>query len=151
MQYPAWYSLWNFRRLDRFQSPKILTQVLAPRATFALDPDGSFWFVGGGNAGVYGIIPKNGLDVDIWYLLGVLNSGVFDETLQRVSSRFRGGFYSYAKRFIEIVPVRVDGFTANERDTVKLISELAKTLHQLRGDLEEANQQINALARDLYH
>lgn len=126
MQYPSWYALWNPRQIDRFERPKILTQVLAERATFAIDMAGDYWFVGGGNAGVYGVIPRADLDVDIWYLLAYLNSTFFDEKVKNISSRFRGGFHSYAKRFIQNAPVRVTGFSGMERDAVSHISKLLK-------------------------
>ena len=124
MHYPTWYALWNPRRIDRFESPKLLTQVLADRATFAIDLSGEYWFVGGGNAGVYGVIPRADLDVDIWYLLAYLNSTFFDQRVKSISSRFRGGFRSYAKRFIQNTPVRVTGFSGMERDAVSQISNL---------------------------
>ena len=127
MQYPSWYALWNPRQIDRFERPKLLTQVLADRATFAIDLSGGHWFVGGGNAGVYGVIPRANLDVDIWYLLAYLNSTFFDQRVKSISSRFRGGFHSYAKRFIENVPVRVTGFSGMEQDAVSHISKLLRS------------------------
>lgn len=126
MDYEAWYAHWCPREAWKFKTQKILTQVLAPRATFAFDEEGEYWFVGGGNAGVYGLILRDDLEVDSWFVLAVLNSRTFDEALKGVSSRFRGGFYSYAKRFIERIPVRVSGFTADERDVVSRIVMLAK-------------------------
>ena len=127
MRYPAWYALWNPRQIERFQAPKLLTQVLSDQATFAIDPTGNYWFVGGGNAGVYGLIPKRNLDVDIWYLLAYLNSTFFDRHVKSISSRFRGGFYSYAKRFIQTAPVRVTGFSREEREAVSRISFLVRS------------------------
>ena len=127
MHYPAWYALWNPRQIERFQRPKLLTQVLANKATFAIDPAGEYWFVGGGNAGVYGIIPKPDLTVDIWFLLGYLNSTFFDQYVKSVSSRFRGGFYSYAKRFIQSAPVRVTGLSTQEYDAVTHVGNLVRS------------------------
>ena len=130
MHYPSWYALWNPRQIERFQMPKILTQVLASQATFAIDTTGDYWFVGGGNAGVYGIIPKEDLDVDIWFLLAYLNSTFFDQHVKSASSRFRGEFYSYAKRFIENAPVRVTGFSTLECEVVTRVSDLVRTSHK---------------------
>ena len=130
MHYPSWYALWNPRQIERFEKPKLLTQVLANQATFAIDPVGDYWFVGGGNAGVYGIVPKPDLDIDIWYLLAYLNSTFFDRYVKSASSRFRGGFYSYAKRFIENAPVRVRGFSLLEREVVTRVSDLVHSSHK---------------------
>ena len=105
MVYPAWYALWCPRSLARFQSPKIVTQVLASRASFALDRMGTYTFVGGGNAGVYGILPAFTEEDRLRVLLAVLNSRTFDTQLQSRSSHFRGGYFSYARRFIESVTI----------------------------------------------
>ncbi len=80
-----------------------MTLVLASRASFAFDRHGTYTFVGGGNAGVYGLIPQFTDEDRLWLLLGVLNSRVFDAQVQEKSSRFRGGYFSYARRFIENV------------------------------------------------
>lgn len=101
MTYRSWYAHWCPRSIERFQSPKIVTQVLASRASFALDREGDFAFVGGGNAGVYGVIPQGAGEDQLWLLLAVLNSRRFDQQVQSRSSRFGGGYFSYARRFIE--------------------------------------------------
>jgi hypothetical protein len=145
MQYEEWYALWCPRPLRRFASPKILTQVLALRSTFTLDPAGSQWFTGGGNAGVYGIIP--GREVEILYLLGVLNSKKFDEILQSSSSRFRGGYFSYAKRFIERVPIPMPSREV-QQELAKLV---ARRLQAPDGPTASALEaQIEAAVAELY-
>lgn len=156
MEYEAWYSLWCPRQVKKFESPKILTQVLAPRGTFGIDPNGEYWFVGGGNAGVYGIVPKENLEIDIWYLLAILNSRRFDEMVKASSSRFRGGYFSYAKRFIERIPVPVLGFSAQQVGVVKRISELAQDIYttrlrnSLKNSTEEKERELDILVDEIY-
>ena len=150
MQYPSWYALWNPRQIDRFERPKLLTQVLADRATFAIDLSGEYWFVGGGNAGVYGVIPRANLDVDIWYLLAYLNSTFFDQRVKSISSRFRGGFHSYAKRFIENVPVRVTGFSGMEQDAVSHISKLLRSSYTQEAFAESVWPGIDQVITELH-
>ena len=150
MQYPSWYALWNPRQIDRFERPKILTQVLADRATFAIDLSGDYWFVGGGNAGVYGVIPRATLDVDIWYLLAYLNSTFFDQRVKSISSRFRGGFHSYAKRFIQNAPVRVTGFSGMEQDAVSHISKLLRASYTQESFAESVWPGIDQVITELH-
>ncbi len=150
MHYPTWYALWNPRQLDRFERPKLLTQVLADRATFAIDLSGNYWFVGGGNAGVYGVIPRANLDVDIWYLLAYLNSTFFDQRVKSISSRFRGGFHSYAKRFIQNTPVRVTGFSGIERDAVSHISNLLSSSYTQESFAESVWPGIDQIITELH-
>ena len=148
--YPTWYALWNPRQIDRFQKPKLLTQVLAGRATFAIDLTGAYWFVGGGNAGVYGVIPRGDLDVDIWYLLAYLNSTFFDQEVKSVSSRFRGGFHSYAKRFIQNVPARVTGFSAMEQNAATHISNLVRSCYTQKSFNESVWPEIDKEISELH-
>ncbi|MXZ42602.1 MAG: hypothetical protein F4Z18_12730 [Caldilineaceae bacterium SB0666_bin_21] len=150
MHYPAWYALWNPRQIDRFERPKLLTQVLADRATVAIDLSGDYWFVGGGNAGVYGVIPRTDLDVDIWYFLAYLNSTFFDQRVKSISSRFRGGFYSYAKRFIQNVPIRVTGFSGMERNTVSYISNLLSSSYTQEAFAESVWPDIDQAITELH-
>lgn len=126
MVYPAWYAHWCPRSLARFESPKIVTQVLAARASFALDRGGTYLFVGGGNAGVYGILPTFTDENRVWLLLAILNSRAFDEQLQSQSSHFRGGYFSYARRFIENVAIPPVATIDLNEEPVPRIIKLAK-------------------------
>jgi len=101
-----WYGYIYRKNLEKYEQPKILTQVLASKASLALDTDGKYYFVGGGNAGGYGILLKKNT-ISLEYCCGLLNSTLLDWKLRKVSSRFRGGFYSYARRFLERLPIIV--------------------------------------------
>lgn len=101
----SWWSYPYPKNLAAFTKPKILTQVLARRASMALDDKGGLFVVGGGNAGGYGISTKQGERISPQYLLALLNSRLLDAYLQSYSSRFRGGFFSYARRFLEPLPI----------------------------------------------
>jgi len=99
-----WWGYPYPKNLEKFESSKILTQVLANEASLALDDDGEFAFVGGGTAGGYGItVEENKISYSA--LLALLNSSLLDWVLKNESSQFRGGYYSYAKRYLEILPV----------------------------------------------
>jgi Eco57I restriction-modification methylase/TaqI-like C-terminal specificity domain len=126
MVYPAWYAHWCPRSLARFNSPKIVTQVLASRASFALDRDGTYAFVGGGNAGVYGILATCDEEDRLWLLLAILNSRTFDAQLQSRSSHFRGGYFSYARRFIENVAIPPIAEMNLSAEPIRAIINLAK-------------------------
>lgn len=106
MEYQSWYSMWNNREIDKFQSPKLLTQVLSGNPNFGVDKKGEYWFVGGGNAGVYGIIPTN--SKDLMFFSGLLNSEILAFYIAETSTKFRGGYYSFAKRFLADFPVLVN-------------------------------------------
>lgn len=117
MEYENWYSMWCPRTLEKFIAPKILTQVLAKHASFTLDTSGKTMFVGGGTAGGYGIIPKNNLDIR--FMLGVLNSSLMDLLIKRTSTVFRGEYYAYARRYL--APLPFADFTESDQEHVILL------------------------------
>jgi hypothetical protein len=151
MAYPAWYAHWCPRNWERFAAPKIVTQVLASRASFAFDRHGTYTFVGGGNAGVYGLTPRFTDEDRLWLLLAVLNSRIFDAQVQEKSSRFRGGYFSYARRFIEnvlIPPIEeLDVQAALPRQIVTLTKSRAESPVECDNQLET---EIEAAVDELY-
>jgi len=50
-----WYLYVYEKNHNRFCKPKIMTGVLSKKASFSFDSKGIYYFVGGGNAGGYGI------------------------------------------------------------------------------------------------
>lgn len=72
-----WYGYVYLRNMDKFDLPKIMTQVLADKSSFALDINGKYYFPGGGNAGGYGIIPEEE-NLSLKFLCALLNSSLLD-------------------------------------------------------------------------
>ena len=100
-----WYAFSRNQNIAEFDEAKIMTQVLAHKASYTVDSKGSYYFVGGGNAGGYGIKLKPEYKLDLNYITGLLNSKLLDFYLKRSSTIFRGCFFSYAKRFIDKIPI----------------------------------------------
>jgi type I restriction-modification system DNA methylase subunit len=127
---PNWYAYARRQNLEQFDQPKIMTQVLAHRASFALDMRGEYYFVGGGNAGGYGVTLLKKSPVSLEYVCALLNSSLLDWELKKLSSRFRGGFYSYARRFIEKLAIKIP--SRNESAVAKEIEESVRKICQLK-------------------
>jgi hypothetical protein len=115
----------------------------AKKASMVFDNGYGFRFVGGGNAGGYGIVLKDNTDINYWYLLALLNSSLLDFYLQNHSSRFRNGYYSYAKRFISKIPIKI-----GTKEKIYFISALGKTL-QFIHDSIKSNVIITSFYEDL--
>jgi len=128
---PDWYGYVYLKNMDKFGLPKIMTQVLANSASFALDEVGRYCFVGGGNAGGYGITLKENMSLSLEYICGLLNSNLLDWYLRKISTPFRGGYYSYARRFIERLPIKVPK-TDEEQKSTREIEGLVKDVVTLR-------------------
>jgi hypothetical protein len=102
------------------------------------------------------------------YLQALLNSKLLDCYLHQISSPFRGGYWSYGKRFIEQLPIRPIDF-ANPADRerhermIALVEEMlalhrqlaaARTDHEqnnLRRQIDDADRRIDSLVYDLYN
>ena len=128
---PDWYGYVYLKNMDKFDLPKILTQVLASRASFSLDEDGKYYFPGGGNAGGYGIFLKKGINLSLKYVCALLNSNLLDWNLKKISTRFRGGFYSYARRFSGKLPIKLPR-TKEEKAMAKNIEKLVERICSLK-------------------
>lgn len=100
-----WHLFAYEKNLEKFGKPKILTQVLADRDRFTLDSEGKFYFVGGGGSGGYGITLKDDSEEYRLYVLGVLNSRPVELYNHLISTRFRGGFFSYSRQYLEPLPI----------------------------------------------
>jgi hypothetical protein len=124
-----WWQFGRNQNIAEMASAKILTQVLARRASMTFDANGDFAFVGGGNAGGYGIRLKHGSGMASSYVLGALNSKLLDHFLRRVSTPFHSGFWSYARRFIAQLPIRpIDFGVAAERADHDAIVKLVERI-----------------------
>jgi len=156
-----WHQFGRLQNIEKFEQPKIITQVLASSNTFALDSKGEFYFVGGGNAGGYGIVLKNEYKDYYPYILALLNSRVLEFYLKNISTPFRGGYFSYGRRFIEQLPIKF----ANETDTNKLsllvMEQISLTMslremndtdakNKIEQRLKENEQKINSIVYTIY-
>ena len=119
---PDWYGYVYLKNMDKFNLPKILVQVLASKATFALDLEGKYYFTGGGGAAGYGIILTD-RSLTLPYVCGLLNSSLLDWYIKRISPVYRGGYFVYAKRYLEKLPIKLPK-NEIEKDIARNIQEL---------------------------
>lgn len=127
------------KNLSLFQNVKLIVQVISKTGKYAYDDTG-IYFTGGGNGPYYGIFQKESDNPQsIHYLQGILNSNLADFYLHKISSPFRGGYWSYGKRFIEKIPIRTINFE-DPKDIAlhdKMVA-LVEQMLQLHKDLENA-------------
>ncbi len=137
----TWYDYVYRKNIEKFENPKILTQVLAKKSTFALDEKGLFYFVGGGNAGVYGVTLLN-KNIPLTYTCGLLNSSLLEWSLKKGPvSKFQRGFYSYAKTFQDLLPFVVPN-KSNQKH-VENITLIVTQLHKLVSQSNSLNTEKN--------
>jgi type I restriction-modification system DNA methylase subunit len=144
-----WYEFGRRQNVDQFGQTKIMTSVLNKNSKFSIDDGSNYVFVGGGNAGGYGVTLPSGSSMSYQYLLPILNSRLLEWYIQKISSQFRGGYYSYGRKYMEKLPI-VDSMTP------ELYENLGETIIQLieqggRDQNEERIQQIERVIDSLVY
>jgi len=160
---PVWYGYSRAQALQVIAQPKILTADLNPSASFCVDEDGTVCFPGGA-AGGYGVLAQ---DISWQYVLGLLNSRLLDWFLKRVSTQFRGGWYSFEAKYIRQLPMRPIDFDDPEdverHDQMVTLVERMLDLHKrlpeaktpqkrqrLEREIRDTDAAIDALVYELY-
>jgi len=158
-----YYRFRRARSQEQFEQRKILTQVLSSRNSFTIDEMGEFYFVGGGNAGGFGIILKDEYAKDYFVILSLLNSKLLEFHLKRISTPFRGGFYSYGKKFIENLPIviptrenwdRLNEFSNKQLERARRLNEIGNKATdeyaKIEEEIKKTDSEIDELVYRIY-
>lgn len=157
-----WHQFGRLQNIEKFEQPKIMTQVLASKNNFTFDEKGEYYFVGGGNAGGYGITLREEYTKDSW-ILALLNSKLLEFYLKAISTPFRGGFYSYGKRFIERLPIKlisesqkkplinlVDKILSLNKRLAEMGEKKTDERTEIEREIQKIENEINELVYNLY-
>jgi len=159
-QHKNWYAFGRSQNLTEMEQPKLIVQVIAQSPIFAFDDIG-LYFTGGGNGPYYGVRTLGDQNSRSLYpLQALLNSRVSDYFVRKVSTTFRGGYWSYGKRFIEQIPI-VLGTQTQETTIMKAVERLQWLSRRLRAHPEDRTardalmigyweQVLNGLVYELY-
>ncbi|MDX9742737.1 MAG: N-6 DNA methylase [Arcobacteraceae bacterium] len=97
MNYPTWYSLWNFRNINNQSSKKILTPDVCFKSTMWFDENSEYFY----NDTSYALILKDTIKEDYKFFLTILNSSLMWFYLLNTSAELRGGYFRFKTKFIE--------------------------------------------------
>lgn len=121
-----WFSFWRVRNPKVFTKQKILSPRMATDNSFALDSNGEFFLTDSAVA----IVPRN---IEIKYLLGILNSNLLFYIVKNTSPFVQGRYYSYTKTYLKKLPIKLPE-TAEEKkianQIIKKVDEILE-LHKL--------------------
>ena len=157
---------WDFvyrKNLAKQSLAKICVPRLAERVSAALDERGSYCL---DNVDVCGVIPTDE-DVDIGYLLGLLNSKLLDRYMKEtIRDNFRGGYLSLNKQFLGLLPIKIPrddgekeasrGIAARGIQIIAVKKRLAtpglsdREREQLEREIEGHERRIDELVCELY-
>ncbi len=168
-RHEQWYAFGRSQNLSAMEQKKLLTPSIANYASFTLDTNDFYYFVGsgGGGGGGYGVTIKADQRIAYEYVLGLLNSKLLDNYLKSYSSRFRGGYYAYNRQYIEQLPIRIVDFADPKdmarHDRMVALVERMLALHEklaaakigqekaiMQRQIEATDRQIDQLVYELY-
>lgn len=103
-----WWAFGRRQNVDKMEPDKIMTNIMSDYSRFVADLDGEYYFLGGGNAGGYGVqlmdeyAPTSEGHL---YYVALLNSSVLEFYHKHIAPIFGGKYYSYNKRYLEPHPI----------------------------------------------
>jgi len=141
-----WHLYSQEHNLGYFESAKIITKVMSKDGSFTLDSAGESYFVGGGTAGGYGLVPKKEYAQHIDLIVAILNSKTIFTFTQKNNSVFNGGYYSYSKKTLNDIPLKIINIDkVLENKIKKVMSEIREN-----GYSEEKQGKLDELIESLY-
>ena len=118
-----WYAFARNQNLTQMEGKKLIVQVISQVPRFAFDA-ADLYFTGGGNGPYYGVRWLDPYETkSLYFLQALLNSHVSNYFIRQVSTTFRGGYWSFGKRFIEQIPI-ASATASEEAHMVRLVSYL---------------------------
>lgn len=125
----TWYRYGRSQSLTKFDGkPKLIWPVLSLEPKYAYDNQ-SIVFTGGGNGPYYALVSKKNSELSVFYILAILSHPVLEAMIQEKSSKFRSGYGSHGKQFIQDIPIKtIDFNNPNEEHTYREIIALVKQL-----------------------
>lgn len=139
-----WYQYGRAQSLDKFNTEKIIAQVLSLEPRYGYESE-NVVISGGGNGPYYAIQPKAGSLYSIFYILAILCHPLSEAIIRTKTSVFRGGYYSHGKQFLEELPIPAfdfgDSAAVKAHDAiVHEVKELIKLTDSRKGAMTPASQ-----------
>ncbi len=159
----GWYCFGRPQNMIRFEVPqKIVIPDVAKRGTCYLDRAGK-WLLDT----AYAIVLKPEIELDLRFLLAVLNSPLLTYFLRQTGTMLRGGYFRMKTAYLNPFPVRTIDFSdatdkAQHDRMVELVETMlklhkqlttAKTSHEktaIQRQIDDADKQIDQLVYELY-
>jgi len=148
-----WYRFGRNQNIDKQNWIKICVPRLVHEIQAIYDETGS-WCLD--NVDVGGVILKNEYKNLVYHVLGLLNSKILSKYLSKISTPFRGGFWSCNRQYLEKLPIYIpDPSDKIKYDHCMKIEEYVKKILEFKkaGKLADADfyeKKIDELVEKLY-
>jgi len=154
-----WFEYWDSKPIC-FTKPKIVFPDISKENNFFLDTEGFPYL----NT-CYAIIPKP--EIDLYFLLAVLNSRLIQFIIKQLCPFVRGGYYRYKTGYIKKLPiVKIDSNDVIQKNNYESIIKLCNNMinyykqfnsvnlptqkQQLQQIIDYTNNELNRLVYELY-
>lgn len=138
----GWYGLIRFGKLSRFKQRKIISPGEVKHNKFCIDETGSAFSC----ARVFSVNIENE-ELNILYLLAILNSKVCEFYLHKTSSVKAGGYYSYSSTAINAIPIILS--KEYEKSIINLVT-IIMDLSTRGENCEKEEKELNDIIYKLY-
>ena len=122
-----WYGYSRSQNLDKQFIPKLCSARLVPSLRMMLDEKGVFCLH---DNNMFGILPAT--DVDVWFLLGILNARVTDFVFRRSARPKSSGYFQADRQFL--APLPIPDASLEQRAEVGTRARELQELHTRRRD-----------------
>ncbi len=141
-----WYQFGRAQSLDKFDSSKLIAQVLSLEPRYGHDAANTV-VTGGGNGPYYLIRPRPASQYSIFYILAVLSHPLSEAIIRSKPTIFGGGYYSHSKQFLAGLPVPTHDFgntasLARHNAIVSDVQQLIALTDSLKKPTTPANQGV---------
>jgi hypothetical protein len=165
-QFSAWYGFSAPRNLEVHAKAQILVPLLADRGMYCRLPEKAQKYCLMASGG-FSITVDSSSELSPNYVLALLNSKLLFWRLRSISNKFRGGWITCTKQYVETLPIYnidvTDPIEKDRHDKIVLLVDkmlsLNKRLPELKTDHEKTaiqrqidatDQQIDQLVYELY-
>jgi hypothetical protein len=128
----SWYGYVYLKNMALQGKPKICVPRLVQEIQSIYDETGA-WCLD--NVDVGGIIVKSEYKYLNQYIMGLLNSKLLSKYLSKISTPFRGGFWSCNRQYLEQLPIVMP--TAESQADVDKIQAMVQQITTLKNKKEE--------------
>lgn len=137
-----WYRFGRTQNISIQEQTKICVPRLVSRIQAIFDEKGEFYL---DNVDVGGLTLKEGTRENYLYILALLNSTLLTYYLKKISSPFRGGFYSCNKQYLSQLPIKLLDLSnpdekAKHDEIVCLADKMLKLHKELRNTSENTDK-----------
>ena len=139
-----WFELWRAREPDFFEMHKIVCPRIAEKNRFAYDDTGAYL-----SDSVVAIIPKK---INIYLLLGLLNSKLLEAYITVISPYVQGRYYNYSKSYTEKLPIKLPTNKKEEAIAEEITVKVKEILRLKKKDedTKRIETEIDSLVFELY-